>query len=115
MRKFRVIKIIVAFTLTVAMVLCSSVFVSAYVPFFKHDSSEWTITSDDMMSAVYPESIPNYHFNDIVYSFLNSMMKLIILHSIGMMNIILKFGLIVHICKTKIVHMILLFQMKHVK
>lgn len=70
MRKFRVIKIVFALTLTVAILLCSSVFVSAYYPLVSIESDEWDIASETTYSAVYPNRIDsNYAPYDGCYSY----------------------------------------------
>lgn len=67
MRKYRVIKTIIALTLTVAIVLCGSVFVSAYHPIFSLKSSDWVVATDEIYSASYPDNVVMSGMKDSVF------------------------------------------------
>lgn len=69
MRNYRVVKIIVALTLTAAVFLYSTVFASAYVPIWRCDSSEWIIDSPDIYRAAYPIRPYNHKLDEIVFSY----------------------------------------------
>lgn len=85
MRNNRVVKIIVALTLTAAVFLYSTVFASAYVPIWRCDSSQWIIDSPDIYSAAYPIR-PYFHENldDIVFSYSEFLKRHIIYLTSGM-------------------------------